>query len=303
MIAAAKLINEVCAVVVTFNPDPEFVEILRDLRGQVGLLIVVDNATTNQEIVRVGVEATDCRLIANDRNLGIAEAMNQAARVAVEEGYSWLATFDQDSRVPTDAIANMLKCYEEVAEPARLAVLGMSHRDRNTGREYHRTTTVLSESPTYRLVRGTITSGSMVRTETFSLAGFFDADLFIDMVDHDFCLRCRLHGYDVAECTTVVLDHRIGDSRIVSFLGYRFALSRHSSIRRYFIMRNTLEVCRRYCWFDPVWVVTTLLHLGASSIAAAILEEARMSKTKAMLSGVIDFLARRFGPGPAAEKI
>lgn len=290
--------DAVLAVVVSYNPDDELASRLRALRGQVRTLLVVDNGSANSAAVQAMAQEAGCSVILNASNLGIAEALNQGARAAAQQGATWLATFDQDSLVPACAIADLLALYPTLPDRDRVAVLAMSHRDRGTGRDYHRSGEVIEESERWRLVRTSITSGSLVRVDAFRQLGLFDAGLFIDMVDLDFCLRCRRHGLRVVESREVTLTHSMGDSTSRAVLGRNIVLTRHSPLRRYYITRNQLEMCRRYLAADPRWVLGALWDLVGGIAVTLLLEEERGAKLRAMLAGLRDFALRRFGPRP-----
>src|SRR4051812_30967833 len=113
----------VLAVVVTYNPGEELGTHLAALRSQVPDVLVVDNASANIETVREVVARTGCTLLANDENRGIAAALNQGARVALDRGAAWLATFDQDSLLPAGSIERLLACHRAQPGADRYAII------------------------------------------------------------------------------------------------------------------------------------------------------------------------------------
>jgi rhamnosyltransferase len=189
--------------------------------------------------------------------------------------------------------------YDAQPERDRIAILAMSHRDRATGRDYHHGKDIIQTAPLWRSVRATITSGSLVKTAVFERAGFFDESLFIDSVDHDFCLRCRAHGMLVIEGREQIMEHSIGAATEHRFLGRRIPCTNHSPLRRYYITRNTLEVSRRYLFRDFLWTAFGLYYFLAGNILILLFEADRAAKLRAMAEGTADFLRRRFGPKAA----
>jgi rhamnosyltransferase len=177
----------------------------------------------------------------------------------------------------------------------------MAHRDRNTGRDYHVRFDIIHEAPHWREVRTAITSGSLVRVAVFGAVGLFDDALFIDSVDHDFCLRCRRRGLLVIESRDQVLEHAIGQATVDRLLWREVTPAHHSPMRRYYITRNSLEMCRRYLFTDFIWTAEQLYLLGVGALAMLFLEDQRRAKTWAMLRGVRDFALRRFGPRQGAS--
>lgn len=285
----------VFAVVVTYNPDDKLLDRLQVLREQVHTLLVVDNGSTNADDVHSMALQAGCSVVLNPENLGIAEALNQGARAAIELGAEWLATFDQDSQVAPEAIAQLLAASAALPQLNRVAILAMSHRDRGTGRDYHRAGEILKETDQWRSVRTTITSGALVRVSVFLQVGLFDTRLFIDTVDLEFCLRCRRQGLLVFESRKVILAHSMGNSTTRVVLGFPLVLTGHSPLRRYYITRNQLEMCRRFVGSDPRWAFGALWDLASGSAITLLLETERPAKLRAMLSGLGDFALRRFG--------
>lgn len=287
---------KVLAVVVTYNPDDKLLDRLQALRDQVNSLLVVDNGSKDAENIEALAQSLGCQVMLNGVNLGLAAALNQGARAAAQQEVDWLATFDQDSVVPSGAIATLLEMAESITEQDRVAILAMSHSDSGTGRDYHRPGEILEQGAHWREVRTTITSGSFIRMTAFDRVGLFDEDLFIDMVDIDFCQRCRKQGMQVLESRAVTLAHTMGDSTIRHVLGRPIVLTRHSPLRRYYITRNQFEMCRRYILADPRWVMGTVWDLLSGCALVLLLEERRWEKFRAMTAGARDFALRRFGP-------
>lgn len=288
--------TRVLAAVVTYNPGAYLAFHLAALRRQVDQVVVVDNGSADLDAVRRACEASGCRLVANPRNLGIATALNQAADEARSAQVEWLATFDQDSLLPDGAIEAMLALADSHPRRQRVGMVAMTHKDRGTGKAYHAASDVLDETATWRLLRSTITSGSMVRCDVLGDCGGFEDRLFIDFVDHEFCLRIRRRGWLVVEAVGVVMSHSLGASRVHRLLWRRIVLTHHSPLRRYYITRNALEVYRRNLLFDPLWAGKGLLLLATGSAALLLFEEERVAKLGAMVRGVFDVATRRFGP-------
>ena len=105
---------KVCAVMVTYNPDSSLEQNIRALLPHVDRLIVVDNGS--EPPIRADIEAISsaCQVdvIWNNENLGLASALNIGIRQGLASGdYTWIATFDQDSRVSSGFRDAMLEAY------------------------------------------------------------------------------------------------------------------------------------------------------------------------------------------------
>jgi rhamnosyltransferase len=287
--------NGVLGVVVTYHPDAELPQHLATLRSQVDALVVVDNGSDNRAAVEQAALAAGCRFIGNGANLGIAAALNQGLAIALDEGYAWLATFDQDSHCPEGAIASLLALQQRHPRGAQVALVATAHRDRALQRDYHHWIDVIEETADWRILRAAITSGSLVRVDVLRTLGGFEDQLFIDSVDHELCLRLRRQGWLILEARDVVMTHSIGDASVERLLGLPVVCTHHSAARRYYQVRNLLEISRRYFFFDPAWTLKSLLQLVSGGVAVLLFEPQKGRKLAAMARGGLHFLRRRFG--------
>jgi rhamnosyltransferase len=298
MAEALQLPPRVLAVVVTYNPGPGLLHNLQAIRSQVEHVLIVDNGSMDIQTVRTAASSTGCALEENGANLGIATALNRGVARALEGEFDWLATFDQDSLLPEDAIRGLLALYAGHPQRTEVGLVAPAHRDRGTQADYHLPVDIIAETSQWRLLRCTITSGSLIRCEVLCDIGGFEDRLFIDSVDHEFCMRMRKSGWKVIEHRGVVMPHSIGAATQHRVLGLRIICTHHPPIRRYYITRNLLEVAVRNLLFDPVWSTKALLQLTSGAIASVTFEQNRAAKLHAILSGARDFLFRRFGRKP-----
>lgn len=285
----------VLAVVVTYQPDPFLERNLRALESQTDLVVVVDNGSANVAYVQAVAESVGCRFINNQGNLGVAAAFNQGIATAMNEGYSWVITFDQDSLAPPGLVAGLLDLYRHHPRRNEIGVVAPTHRDRGTGDSYYQRGDRLDEDEGWRIVRSCISSGCLVPTAVYVQIGGLDESLFIDFVDHDFCMRCRAKGLLVLESTRHVLEHSIGAAIARRVLGKRLIFTNHLPVRHYYMTRNQLEVYRRNLGVDFFWSTRGFFFQTVTAVLVLIYEEQRHEKLKAMLEGLRDFFFRRFG--------
>ena len=126
---------------------------------------------------------------------------------------------------------------------------------------------MLEQTAQWRAVRATITSGSLVRLAALQKTGLFDERLFIDSVDHDFCLRSRARGLLVVEASDQVMDHSLGNITRHRFFWRTVNCTNHSPLRRYYITRNQLEAIRRHLFHRPGMDDPRRLPPGYASLA------------------------------------
>jgi rhamnosyltransferase len=297
LIRPAGGLANVLVAVVTYHPSPELIANLRALRSEVQSVVVIDNSSPDRVFIDHAVSSTDCTLVRNDENVGIAAALSQAARLAQAGGFEWLATFDQDSLITPGAIRSLLDLYATHPDRKRIAILALSHRDRATGRDYHSRIDTLEDADEWRSVRLTITSGSLVKSEVFGVIGTFDDKLFIDAVDTEFCFRCRRKGYLIVEGKRQIMAHSVGSATKYFSIGKNTIWTyNHPPQRRYYITRNNLEICFRYMSYDFFWSIYALAYVTVSSFVILVCEGQKLEKLRAIAEGLRDFAFRRFGP-------
>lgn len=276
-------------MVVTYNPNPSFVENIAAVRVQADHVVVVDNGSSNATEAHLHeLESRQgCTVIRNRQNLGIAAALNLGVKHAMDAGFDWVATFDQDSRVSDGFIATMLETYRQAPNPESVAVISPSYVDHESGvharMQWDRNGGLLK----------TMTSGNMIPSAVLRRIGAFDESLFIDQVDTEFCLRARREGMLILQ-SPAILFHALGRTTYHRLFGYDFEVTNHSAGRRYYMTRNTLRLLRCYR-SDRQWVSSECYLFITGLIAIALVEDHRWQKFRAVLSGALDALKGKTG--------
>lgn len=278
----------VAAVYSAFGPDDRLVASVARAVRQFAQVVVVNDAPAEAGSARLARAAALGAVVLHDaENLGLAAALNRGVRVALAGGARWIATFDQDSIPPDGFVEGLLGALAGDPRAARVGILAPAlagERGRPAGAP-HRVPTV-------------ITSGSLIRAEVLVEVGLLDEALFIDYVDHDFCLRVGRAGWDVVRVPGTVLDHRLGAPREHRVLGLALRSTHHSARRRYCSVRNRVVVYRRHALFAPAWAARDLGQLGKELAKLVLVEEDRWPKLRAVARGLWDGLAGRLGPPP-----
>lgn len=287
--------TDVCAIIVSYNPTTALLDNISAIAPQVAEIIVVDNGSSAPaiEVLRQIGLRSGCRLIYNNDNLGIAAALNIGIEQAVTCGYSWVATFDQDSLVCDGFIAELLRAWEECPYRDRVALISPRYQDPGTG-------TVSNYSHAngesrFSEVTHTMTSGNLVRSEVFARVGLFDEMFFMDCVDHEFCLRLRCHGYRLIEAHNALLQHALGSMTLRSLFGRNCKIYNHSPLRRYYNARNRLVVYKRYVRSFPRWIVADLGNFCREIAGIILFEQNAPAKLAAILKGVAHGLIGKMG--------
>jgi rhamnosyltransferase len=279
----------VCAIFVTYNPPPTFIENIASAGAQVDHVVVIDNGSSRktEELLKELETSPDRDVIRNDQNLGIAAALNLGVKKAIESGFDWIATFDQDSRVSDGFISQMLERYSQTGHPEDVAVISPSYVDRETG-----TPVRLRRSGDGKILT-TMTSGSMIPSDVFCKIGLFDESLFIDAVDTEFCLRARRTGMQLLQ-SPAVLYHSLGRTTYHYIAGARFGATNHSPARRYYITRNRWRLLVAYAGDWP-WVWREYRSMIVETVKIMLVEQDKWRKLRATVAGTVDALRGKVG--------
>jgi rhamnosyltransferase len=234
--------KSIAGVVVLYYPDEK--ELLRNILSYlpfIDKLFVIDN--TGQDALTVvrekllGLQNTE--YIANKVNEGIAAALNKGAAVAIENGYNWLLTMDQDSFFEEGEAAKYFSFFEtNFFHTDKIALVAPSHfRDK-----------AIADKEVYSDLVSVLTSGSLLRLSTWKELDGYDEKLFIDEVDHEYCYRLKKKGYKIVQMNHIFLNHQLGSQKEAGYFGNIAKRSRtiHSPGRVYFMVRNYLYVRKEY---------------------------------------------------------
>lgn len=231
--------ESVAAIVVSYNNYTGIATTIEKLVNQVNSICIVDNAS-NQETIHtlrnLKSKYNNIELILLNQNVGIASALNIGVKLLIEYGYEWILTMDDDSHITNNMINQMLDDYYDLNLSEREKIASITPRilDRNLEIDDN----IVENVYVNNYVLYAITSGNLVKAETFGKVGYFYEDFFIDAVDNEFCLRCHKAGLKILYSNNAILQHKLGDTLKVEFFGRQIISRNHNKIRKYYIFRN-----------------------------------------------------------------
>jgi rhamnosyltransferase len=278
-----------CALVVTYNPGATIIANIDAVKPQVGYLVVIDNGSLEGASPSLAtLEALPgCTVIRNNRNLGIAAALNLGVRYALDKEFEFVFTFDQDSKVSETFVSQMLDTYMRAPNRDRVALIAPRYVDQESGMPGK-----LMRSGNNTIL-ATMASGSMIPLHVIREVGDFDESLFMDYVDFDFCLRTRRQGMHILQ-STAVLFHSLGRTTYYRFLGLAFGATNHSAARRYYITRNRFRLMARYA-ADWSWTWREVRAVLFELVKIILVEDDKRAKLRAMITGSFDALTGKTG--------
>lgn len=282
--------DDICAVIVTYNPDERFCERLRVIQKQVGCVAIVDNGSSQICLPEEDLMTRQAiHVIRNGRNEGLAYALNQGCRFAVGRGYNWILTLDQDSDPELTLVDNLVAAWNACPFRERVGAVGSS---------YVTIKGALSSGYSkgaWREAVAVITSGMLFPAAVYQSVGPFREDFFIDYVDIEWSLRLRSRGYKIIVACQAVMFHRMGRPRVHRFLGKTVISTHHHALRRYYITRNRVTVWLRYFNAEPGYILRDMVSFLKEAAKIMLYEDAKVKKLVAILLGLGHALAGKLG--------
>jgi rhamnosyltransferase len=274
---------KIAGVVVLYNPEDDVLENIESYFRDLDVLFLVDNSESpNTVLIEKIKRIKKFSYMPNNANLGVARALNIGAREAMKYGADFLLTMDQDSRAAEVLVPHMLSVLKNMDE-SKVGIIAPVCVGRYECRD------IRPEVPESEEVSSAITSGSLLNLNAYKVAGPFREDLFIDYVDHEYCLRLRLKGYKIMRVNSAVLIHRLGNPIRIYKLFRRRKLENHSPVRKYYITRNRLYVSRMYKADFPDFYREKRKLFRRDLRRLLLYESNKMEKLKMVLRGYLDY--------------
>lgn len=299
------LLRHLACITVTYNPDPEQLATQLSLLPRPALKVIVDNASENlTTITTLARESSNTQLLCNERNHGLAAALNQgvyeAHRLNPEIWYVLL--LDQDSEPQPGSIEALISGLITLQTGGpRVGAVGPTLQDAETGltHGFHRQTrwrwTRLypkSSDTTPVQCSGLNGSGTLMPISLFLELGGLDETLFIDHVDTEWSFRMLAAGYTLWGIPQAVFVHRMGQASIRYWLfGWRLWPSR-SPLRHYYLFRNAVWLMQRN-YVSRVWKFWASIKITLTFCSHLLLDRLRRQQVQHMWQGFRDGIAPR----------
>ena len=272
-------------VIVLYYPDENVPKNIDTYLDRLDKLIVWDNTPINHEdkphqnlitshpekIINMG----------SGINEGIGVALNTAARYALDNEFTHLLTFDQDSYFKEEDFSKYLEHIHQYGE--NKAVIFSTN--------YH----ILSQQKAYYpvidkadKVNTAMTSGSNYPVEVFRKIGFFMDNLFVWGIDCEFCWRAAKNNIDTVCFKDILLQHDLGYQKKKRYLlGKEVFPNEYQPDRTYYNVRNGIILHREYPQ-DINLKKHLKYHFFKRMVFVLLFEEQKLQKIKALFQGYID---------------
>lgn len=244
--------QKLAAVVVLYNPEQQIVEHVLSYAKHVDKLFVYDNSPLPDTKIKDRLsELSQVEYISALENRGLSAAFNICFEKACDEGVDWLFTFDQDSQVTPDMISLMRQYVQSKACTDDIGIVAPTANELDFSDDR-----IMGENYITYFDR-VIQSGALHRIDMMKKVGGFDEKLFIDEVDNEYCVRCRLNGYHIVKLNRAVLMHNKEDDNVESKFveGKMIRIGKYSPDRYYYRYRNALYCYDKYKDSEPIYAM------------------------------------------------
>lgn len=269
---------KLAGIVTLYHPDKEVKKNIESYLSNVDKLYVVDN-TPNKENKDILPKSNKIEYIFNNKNIGVSKALNVGAKKAIKDKFDYLLTMDQDSRFKKNDIEKMIEFIENYQQ-----------KDLGLVTPWH----VINTNPKKPKTKidyplEVMTSGNIISLKAFKKIGGYKDELFIDGIDFDYCMNLNIHGFKVIRLNYVHLKHDLGNIEIKHHLRRDFVCSNHNYIRRYYIVRNTLYICKWYEEYFKEYTDFLKRGLRGQLMNVVLFEKDKFRKVRNMYRGYRDY--------------
>jgi len=292
------LVEKIAATIICYHPDMASVSrLVAVIAPEVETIIVHNNGGADSRALQdlhKKVEVTCAH-----KNLGIATPLNLAVSRAQERGCRFIVAFDQDSTPKPGMLTELKKAlttYQDIDSSA--IAIGPTLVDNRNGSHkkapfpllLRRKTKI--ETTEVLVVSHLITSGSMIDLSKWNNRITFKEELFIDLIDTQWCWNVCSKGYTILGAKQIEMIHELSDGIIDIKVA---SLNKYTPARRYYQVRNAiaLSLTERM----PLAQLLFLLKGLTLNVASAILTDPKkLSSTWHCAIGLAHGLQRRLGP-------
>lgn len=210
-------------------------------------------------------------------NIGVGKGLALAMEWAIEQGYDFLWTFDQDSIPSQNCLEILLTTYQQLfRDDYKIGIIAPTPIDNRTNRiirgaVFNRDRFVGCEPASHGSpyeCDAPITSGSLISLAAAQTISPPRADLFIDGVDMDYGLRLKQKGFNNLIVPQAIMQHNFGNPVKIKFFKKEFSGHDYTAIRHYYISRNHTYLATGYAqgWYYITSCMRRLKYLLTVSI-------------------------------------
>jgi rhamnosyltransferase len=279
--------DKIAAVIICYNPDlSELKHCILSITSQVERIYIIDNTEVDSSLVKLNFieQETKIEVIALKENIGIGGAHNIGLDRAFNNGFEAVLLLDQDSQPSENMVADLMEGVKRLKEDGcKIATVGPVIFNRDSKQEYEPLINKGKTMSDFIEKDALISSGSIILKEAYDQIGGMEQELFIDVVDFEWCWRARSKGYKSYMYKKVKMEHRVGESTFSIF--NLLTLTIPSPIRHYYQFRNFIILFPR-SYIPKYWKIRGVVEKAIEIIVLPLFVEPRGKRVKYMIKGI-----------------
>jgi len=272
--------QNISAVVILYNPLPIVKYNILSYIDYIDCLYIIDNSYQYSTLLLSGFVSNKIKVLHYGSNIGISKALNIALKQAKEDNYKWLLTFDQDTYFikKDDCLHFLSNIY--MLDDTNIALISPLHNKKF----------INIIGTRYEQVDFVMTSANCINIDITMQIGGFDEKLFIDEVDHEFCLRLKRYKYIILKDNHIAVNHSLGISH-----KWFSKIKIYDSLRLYYMIRNYLYIRRIYKVYNIDFFKKRDRYLIKFFILQTSFSKNIFKDISYIIKGIKDYRSNKFG--------
>lgn len=266
--------NMVACGLTLYLPEIEDIQNVLNLAEHFVRVYVYDNSDTPYDDSQLK-KKENVVIISQGYNDGLGVACDSLCLAAKKDGVDYIVLFDQDSRMDSEAIQELLS---DIGTDSQVAL-------------YCPQVVLQGESAKHLVERENITwcitAGTCVRLDLYGTIYQFDQNYFIDRLDLDFCRQVTTQGYKIRRMNTAIMSQQLGND-LHQFGNIKY--STPSGVRHYYLARNRLYFNHKFgilgCSFPQTLKQILMIFL---------FEQKKKEKICMTFRGICDYRKHKMG--------
>lgn len=279
--------GNIACVIVLYKPSDGNIKNIYNTAKYFSDIVVVDNTidVTYEDRIKKIINELGIKYVRNYNRGGVAGGFNLGIKKFLNDT-KYALFLDQDTEIIADPVETIMRVINEIK---------LSNKETKTigGISLNRKYKLFAPTNDtgqngFRKCGPMQTSGMLMNLEVYKNIGGYDESLFIDEVDHDYCLRAIDRGYIFYETEKIFLYHELGDQKEYRFLFKKVVVHYHGAFRHYYMTRNLLLLCSRFYSRHKRYMLKRIMARIINVIKLVIYEDEKILKLKENLRGVYD---------------
>lgn len=295
--ANPKINKKASIVILNWNGLADTVECIESLR-KISYpnyeIIIVDNASSNNEAETIQKKYPEAIVIKNPNNEGFCKGNNIGAQKALENSADYVLFLNNDTSVEKGFLDELIGFCENNRDTGIAGPLVLNYYEKDKvyscGGKLNSLWFSLKEyrnaldAPQKNL---NFISGCafLIRTSAIKKIGMWDENFFTYWEEADYCLRAEKAGIKIACIPKSIVYHKIAKTSKYLSQGYV-----------YYMTRNNLLIAkkhaRRYCW---PFILTNFFIRRVAGYLLKLSIAGNLGASPAILRGIEDFILKKYG--------